>query len=235
MNLRGVIIMLNLLKDFSILYAEDEPAIRSDIAEYLSSYFQCVYIASDGAEALDYYYAHRPDVLLLDINLPYISGLDVAREVRQSDDETKILILTAHSDNEKLLQATELKLTKYLLKPITPVRFKEAMQQLASELSHHSKRFDRLDGECIWDCKSKRLLHKSRPVELTDKECRLLTLLLESRTFIVSYADIMVNVWEDSFDREISLDSVKNQVSKLRKKLPENIIESVYGVGYRLR
>jgi DNA-binding response OmpR family regulator len=227
--------MLNTLEGFSILYAEDEPAIRSDVSEYLASYFRCVHVAADGAEALEYYTTHRPEVVMLDIHLPYIDGIEVAREIRRQDPGVKILMLTAHAEQETLLKATELKLTKYLLKPITPRRFKEAMEQLAEELAQHSDRFVRLGPSCIWDRENRRLLHRNHPIDLSDKEERLLAHLIRQPGATVSYADIMVAVWEDAYEREISLDSVKNQVSKLRKKLPEGSLESVYGVGYRLK
>lgn len=116
--------MTSILKDHSILYVEDEPSIRANIVEYLESYFDTVYTASDGAQALELYNKHRPDIAMLDINLPYMDGLTVAREIRSQDEKIKLVMLTAFTDKEKLLQATELKLTKYLVKPVAPKLFK---------------------------------------------------------------------------------------------------------------
>jgi len=77
--------MLSILKRHTILYVEDEPEIQANISEYLSNYFGTIHLASDGKEALAQYYKNRPDVLLLDINLPNTDGLSVAQEIRESD------------------------------------------------------------------------------------------------------------------------------------------------------
>jgi DNA-binding response OmpR family regulator len=227
--------MTKILKNYSILYVEDEPTIQQNICEYLESYFDEVYVASDGKKALELYYEHCPDVMLLDINLPYISGLDVAKEIRQENASVKIIMLTAYTDTEKLLTATELKLSKYLVKPIEPKLFKETMLNLSKELLANPLDFALVALNCIWHKKEEVLYLHNVPVDLSEKEHRLFKLLLAHKGSTVCYEDIMISVWEDAFDNEISLDSVKNQVSHLRKKLPKNCIKTVYGQGYMLR
>lgn len=227
--------MLSILKNHSLLYVEDEPTIRENITEYLESYFGTVYVASDGKEALDLYNMHHPDVLMLDINLPFLSGLEVAKQVRGKDQTVKIVMLTAHTEKEKLLAATELKLTKCLIKPIAPKLFKETMGLLAQELRQNPSLFVNLSSNCIWNKKQEVLRIDDTPVSLTEKEQRLLKLLIENRGSTVSFEDIMITVWEDAFEKEISHDSVKNQISHLRKKLPQVCIDAVYGTGYRLK
>lgn len=227
--------MLDVLQNYSLLYVEDEPEIQANMKEYLESYFQVVDVASDGEEALKLYRQNHQDVLLLDINLPYLDGLSVAREVRKTDKGVKILMLTAHTDQEKLLAAVELKLTKYLVKPLTPKVFKEALHTLAQELSLTSESFVKCAENYFWDKERKRLLHGNNEVTLLEKERRLLGLLIENHTKVVSYQDIMVTLWDDAFEREISIDSVKNQVRTLRKKIPDNVIYNVYGQGYIFR
>jgi len=125
--------MLKTLKNKSILYVEDEPEIQANIAEYLQNYFSKVYLAKDGRGALEQYQNYKPDVLLLDINLPYVDGLTIAQKIRKNNKQIKIIMLTAYTEKEKLLKATELKLTKYLIKPISPKEFKGTMQLLADE------------------------------------------------------------------------------------------------------
>jgi len=227
--------MHHILKNHSILYVEDEPEIQSNIAEYLGSYFADVYLASNGDEALDQYYKHYPDVLLLDINLPRLDGLSVAKKVREKDHSAKIIMLTAFTEKEKLLKATELKLTKYLIKPVSPKEFKETLELLAKELINNPTRYLNLSNCYIWDREQEQLTLNDSPVSLTEKEHRLLKLFITNKSKTISYEKIMVEVWEDAFEREISIDSVKNQVSQLRKKLPEGCIVSVYGEGYVLK
>ncbi|NOR57562.1 MAG: response regulator, partial [Sulfurimonas sp.] len=93
---------------FSILYAEDDERIREKYAKFLRLYFKDVYEATNGKEALELYDENRPDVIILDINMPIINGLEVAKIIRRRDNETQLIILSAYSDREKLLVATEL-------------------------------------------------------------------------------------------------------------------------------
>lgn len=227
--------MIGLLKNHSILYVEDEPRMRANITEYLESYFGTVHVASDGEEGLLLYKEHHPDVLLLDINLPHVSGLELAKEVRTIDQTVKIVMLTAHTKKDNLLAATELKLTKYLIKPITPKLFKETMELLAQELRLNPSRFVNLSPNCIWNKKQEVLRIDDKPVAFTEKEHRLLKLLIKTRGSKIYYEDIMIALWEDAFDKEISTDSVKKQVCNLRKKLPDGCISTVYGEGFILK
>ena len=228
--------MLNILKKHSILYVEDELEIQANMKEYLESYFHTVDVASNGEDALKLYNKNRQDVLLLDINLPYLDGLSVAKEVRNQDMDTKIIMLTAHTDREKLLAATELKLTKYLVKPLTPKVFKEALHVLAKELMlSTSSSYLKFSTNYFWDRERKILITEEKEVLLLEKERRLLNLLIEKKSSVVSYEEIMVTLWDDSFEREISIESVKNQIRTLRKKIPKDTIENVYGQGYVYR
>jgi len=84
----------------------------------------------------------------------------------------------------------------------------------------------------LWDCKRKQLSHKQRSISLTQKETLLLDLLIQKREQCVTFEDIQVNVWAESFEEDISNQSVKLQITGLRKKLPKGCIKNVYGRGY---
>lgn len=227
--------MLSILKKHTILYVEDEPAIQTSIAEYLNNYFGEVYLASKGKTALDLFWAHQPDVLLLDINLPDIDGLSVAEEVRKNNSTSRIIMLTAHTEKEKLLRATELKLTKYLTKPVAPKVFRGALTALAKELSENPSEFIRLGEGLVWNQADATLLNEKSIVPLAEKSRRLLKLFVEHKGKTMTYERIVSAVWENAYDKEVSLDSIKNQVSQLRKHLPRNCIVSIYGEGYMLQ
>lgn len=226
--------MLSILKNYSLLYVEDEPEIQANMLEYLKSYFLTVYVASDGKEALSLYKDHKPDVAILDIELPFINGLSLANMFREENKSIKLIMLTGHTETETLLEATQLKLTKYLVKPISPRKFKEMLTLLSQELESLSLDFIELSEGYRWNKQENSLTQHKENIPLNEKEHRLLKLFLNKKNQTVNYEDIMVAVWEDSFEREISIDSVKNQVSNLRKKLPKNSISSVYGQGYIL-
>lgn len=227
--------MHELLKNYTILYVEDEPSIQKNIQEYLEGFFKEVYVASDGKEGLEKYLEHKPQVLLLDIDIPYMDGLTLAKKIRQNDKTVSIIMLTAFTEQEKLLRATELKLLKYLVKPLDLNAFQETLALLAEELCSTFGHKVFLGEGYVWQKDKKQLTYKNDIMDLTAKEQHLLDLLVRHKNTSLSFEDIMAHVWEDEFDREISVNCVKNVVSDLRKKLPAHAIKSIYGKGYMLQ
>ena len=226
--------MKNLLKNYTILYVEDEPSVQKNMLEYLEGYFKEVFVASDGKDGLEKYNNHKPDAMLLDVDLPYMDGLSLAKEVRAIDKKVSIVMLTAFTEQDKLLKATELKLVKYLVKPIDIIAFKETLDLLAQELTDVSKDIVMLENGYSWNLNSESLYCNQEKIDLTTKEILLIKLLIENRHSSISFETIMAEVWVDDFDKEISFNSVKNLVSSLRKKLPKDCLKSVYGKGYML-
>ena len=226
------------LVQFSILVVEDEPEIRKYYKEILETYVEEVHEAGDGTEALALYERHRPDILFMDINLPGASGLEVVREIRRHDKKTRIVIISAHSETPMLLEAVEMGLTRYIVKPIQRTAFKEALQKATEELEEmdatgSAVKIDR-EGDMVWDPRSETLILGDQPVKLTKNERRLLGGLMEQRNGVCSFEAITFAVWPDDIEKG-SMASIKMLVRQLRSKLGEARIESVYGEGYRLR
>jgi len=224
--------MKTALNPYTILYAEDDIALQKSTTEYLQRYFKEVYVASDGKDALSLYDRYQVDVVILDIDMPYVDGLSVARQIRQGNDTIPIVMMTAFTDTDMLLEATELNLCTYLVKPVNVVAFKEALQKISVKLRKLSNHNIRLAEGYSWDSKEEVLTHDSISVELSQKEQVLLALFMRHHGRCVSFEEIMAVVWEDEFEKEISRQSVKLQVLMLRKKLPKNSIQNVYGKGY---
>ena len=227
--------MRQLLNTFTILYTEDEQEVQRNIAEYLQSYFKEVYVASDGNEAMQLYKEHSPDVMLLDINIPYKDGLSVAKEIRSIDKEVRILMLTAHTDEKLLLDAIGINLTKYLVKPINPSDFKKALNCVAEELLSHASVSVKFAKDFVWYKEVRKLFYQDKEVELKLKEANLLELLLLRRGHCVSNEEIIAIVWSEYYEEEISQNSIKSLVNNLRKKLPDEAIENIYAKGYCLK
>jgi len=226
--------MKEILESHSILYAEDELGVQQTTAAYLHRYFKEVYTASDGQEAWELYTKHKPDVLLSDVDMPHMDGLTLALKIREHNSSIPIIMITAYTDTDKLLKATELNLTKYLVKPVDPIAFKEALQKLSKQLALADERFFHLKEGYVWDRDLQILSLHAEEIALLQKERILLHLFIDKHRQCVHYTDIMALVWEDDFDAEISIESVKFQVTQLRKKLPKESIKNVYGKGYIL-
>ena len=231
--------MMEQLAQYSILVVEDEPDIRKYYAEILRTYVEEVREAADGEEALIIYQERTPDILFMDINLPGISGLELVREIRKRDKTTRIVIISAHSETPMLLEAIEMGLTRYIVKPVQRTAFKEALQKAKEELcemaagSGDSVVID-TGKALIWDLKAQALTQEGEDVKLTKNERRLMECLVERCNRVCNFETITYAVWPDDYEKG-SVASIKMLIRQLRNKLGESRIESVYGEGYTLR
>ena len=220
---------LEKLKSLKLLYAEDEEGIRKPMANTLAYYLKEVLEARDGEEALDIYYQQRPDIILTDLRMPRKDGLDMVKEIRKNDKKTPILMITAHTDKEYLLSAIELKIEKYLIKPIALNELLSGLRLCVSEIESGRSLFLECKN-CKFDFKNRRILHEGgKETELTHKESDFLELLLRKKGMIVSYEEIELNVWKEEF---MSIAALRTLVKSLRKKLPNSSIKNHSQTGY---
>jgi len=220
----------------TILYAEDEEQTRLNYTNYLNRFFKEVYSVSNGEDALKQYEKNKPDILLLDINMPKINGLEVAKKIRTKDKKTRIIILTAHLEQDKLLFAAELNLTKYLPKPISRSELKNALNEAVSQLQEFKQDLDlvHLEEGFVWNKKSKKLKSSDVDVKLTKYEMLLLELLASQQNRIFNLDEISLHLWSDVEDLETNTTKLKDIIKRIRKKLPKTAIENIYGAGYKL-
>lgn len=217
------------LKVFTLLYAEDENKVQVKMTEYFESYFKTVYSASDGHEALDLYKRHSPDVVILDINMPKINGLEVARRIRQNDTKTRIIMMSAHSEKELLLQATEIDMSRYLIKPVAPYDLKQVLDKVASELISTSNNLN--ENRLDYVIEKEGLIYKNKLlIELSKSERIALTLLIKNIGYTVPYETFFYGTnGNGEINNEATL---RNIMAKLRKKCPDLSIKNIKDVGY---
>ena len=225
----------DIMNQYSLLFVEDEKAIRENYIHYLTRYFQNIYEAADGASAYKIYLEKKPEVMIVDINIPNMTGLELAKKIRENDHATKIVMLTAHSDRETLLQATELKLTKYLIKPVSRSDFQDTLEMVFNELSKFhisSKKVLKFDDFYGWNYETDELFFKNELIILTYKETQLLKLLCSKAERTFSYDEIIGFLWEDTY--EDRGDALKTIIKNLRRKLPKKRIKNIFGIGYKI-
>lgn len=223
------------LYPYKILVVEDEEAIRKNYIIFLKMFFKEVYEADDGEKAYNLYKSEKPDIMIVDINIPKLNGLELIKKIRERDFTTKIIILTAHSDKYFLFEAIELKLTKYLVKPVSRKDLNEALDLAINEISQYTIlniKNIQLTDEYSWNTELKELKFHNKIIDLTNKERNFLSLLLSHKNRAFNYNEIFEYVWTN--EELISLNSLKNLVKRLRKKLPENMISNVFNEGYKI-
>jgi len=217
------------LKALTILYAEDEIGIRKNIMKTLSYYAKDVYEASNGKEALDLYEEKKPDIILSDIHMPIMDGIEFIKKVRKKDKNTPVVMITAHTDKKYLLEAVELHMEKYIVKPINTRMLFEVLGKCIDSLNISRIEILLCDKNYSYNFENKKLIYKDEIIPLNKKEVLFIELLVNNQNRVVKYEEIQDKVWQDNVMTDNALRSV---VLHLRKKLPTNIINNLSGIGY---
>jgi DNA-binding response OmpR family regulator len=223
--------MKDMLKNFTILYVEDEELVRQNAVEYLSRVAKEVIEAKDGKEAIGMWKEYKPDIIITDINMPKLNGLDMASYIRTHDKDVQIIIATAHSDTDYLLRAVELQLVKYIIKPITKDKLVAALQKSIEFIQDKSKFNLMLSASCKYNAYEKVIYFDDREIKLTKNELLFLDLLAHHHTRVVKYEEIENAIWAYE---GMSQDAIRSLVRGIRKKVPQNTIENISGIGYKL-
>lgn len=220
---------LKVFKNLSVLLVEDDLLIIEEMIKTLEIFFDKVYSANDGESALFIYKEMKPDIILSDIVIPKLSGLELAKAIRKENYKTPIVFLSAYSDRDTLLNSINLGLSAYLVKPFSLEELLEACYKSLAR-GDVEGRVDFKNG-VIYDIKKKELSKDGDLVDAGSKEKALLELLLRHTDKTLSKEEIVYELWPlDS----ISDSALKSLLSRLRKKIGEERLINVRGGGWRL-
>lgn len=219
---------LSILQTKTILYAEDEKHIQNNIKQILELFFKQVYVASDGQEAFYMYEEFSPDVLMLDIYMPLMDGLEVVKKVRKNDVNIPIIMLSAHASQENLFEIVDKKICKFITKPFDIQKLNEALLKCASEFESDDVEVRLRHG--IYNQFSKTFIGLNEQITLTKKESQLLDLFIKYKNQVLSYEQIIEFFWENECTKE----SIKALIKELRKKIGKDDIKNIFGLGYKL-
>ncbi|MAC83305.1 response regulator transcription factor [Arcobacter roscoffensis] len=218
-------------KEYTILYVEDDEGVRTVNSRFLTRMFYKLYEAENGEEGFELYKKHQPDIILTDINMPKLNGIELAKKIRQTDKTTKIIISTAFSDKDYLLEAIELNLEKYIIKPLTSRNLLPALTKAIETLEKTKEKKIYLDENFYFDNTTSLFYVDEKALDLTKKELLFLKLLVTNKNRVVNYEEIEQYVWEDE---PMSLNSLRTSIGFLRKKIPFNCIKNISNMGYKL-
>ncbi len=226
------------MKSHTLLYAEDDELVRENLLYLLRDYFDEIFVVNDGQEALQTYYDKRPDIVILDISMPQIDGLEVARKIREKDENLPIIMLTGHSDRERLLDAVNLKLEAYLVKPVDYTKLNDILDKTIEKISETS--IIPFRKELIWDAQTQILRYKNRALKLTKKEKLTIEVLAQNLNKYVSNDALIYHVWDDEIPDESHDNKLIQLIYRLNKKIyeqtdyNEKLVENSYTLGYRI-
>lgn len=220
---------MNELKNLKILYIDDEDFIRESAIEYLGFYCDNIYEAANGISGYEAYKKYAPDIIISDIKMPKLNGIDMVRKIRQEDKNTKIILVTAFLETSYLLDAVELGLVKYLVKPLTANKLIPVLKSCLEDIVENKSIFN-LGNGFIFDTLNRTLFSNKKLVTLTKKELLFLEIMIKNYQRAIKYEEFNNYVWNS----EMTDDAIRTVVKELRKKISKETIKNVSGIGYQI-
>ena len=216
-----------------ILIIEDDIEISDMLNDYLSKNNYDTSIARDGINGIKIAKENNPDLIILDIMLPYKSGDEVLREVRKFSD-APVIILSAKESIQMKVDLLKIGADDYVVKPFD---LSELLARIETNLKRYVKSFNQ---KIIYNYKNitlnydlKEVLVDEDIIRLTSKEFEILYLLIKYPNKVFSKKNLSEAVWEDMYTYDN--DTINTHISNIRKKINIDLIETVWGMGYKLK
>jgi len=221
--------LLEQLKNYTLLCVEDEDVIRKGIVNTLKYYFKDVLEASNADDGYDLYLEYKPDIILSDIEMPKKNGIKMIEEIRENDLTTLVVMITAYSSEEYLLDLINLNINHYILKPVS------SQTLLSGILKAFGDKLDKklnFTHDLYFDMKSYCLFYQNEKVLLRKRDIEFLLLLHKNRNNVLTYDLIEENLWKD---KSMSISALKTFIKEFRQRMPLDIIDNVLQTGYKLK
>jgi DNA-binding response OmpR family regulator len=224
----------------SVLVVDDEPTIAEVVARYLERSGYRTHIANDGLQAVASAARHRPDLVVLDLMLPGLDGLEVMRRLRDQDrDRIAVILLTAKGEESDRVIGLRLGADDYVVKPFSPAELVARVDAVLRRIDTSPEREAPLElANMTIDPGARRLFVDGREVPLTQREFELLLFLARNPGRAFSRNQLMDAVWQYAFYSDTS--TVTVHIRRLRSKIEADPsrpahIQTVWGVGYRFQ
>lgn len=218
-------------KNLSVLYAEDDSQLREITTKTLEMVVGEVFSVSDGNDALSIYENNRIDIVILDIHMGSISGIDVAKAIRSKNDKIPIVIVSGSIATQDLLEACKLNLVEYIHKPIEFNALIKVLYLAVDRLKSQGMLIAKINDTVSYDYFAKSFIYPSgEKITLTKNEISAIELLLSHREQIVTY-----ETFAHVFEEEMSDGALKNLILRIRKKMiDDSNLRNLAKIGYSL-
>lgn len=220
--------ILSKLKNISVLLVEDDENTKLAITQSLEFYCKKIVSAKDGLEGFNKYFEDIFDIVVTDINLPNLTGLEMLDEIKKRAPQVLSIIITSYDTNENILASIELGAYNYLRKPFKIEELQTAIIMATKNLYEKNIKFQNIYE---YDLGNKILLKNDKEISMSKTEAKLFFLLISNINKVISYEIIENFVWGE---KSMSSEALRMVIKKIRLKTDQNIIENISGVGYKI-
>ena len=219
---------LNKLKNIKVLLVEDEEELSSSLKDAIGEYFYSFIIASNGSDGLKQFKSNKPDLVITDINMPIMNGLEMSEKLRENNPTLPIVILSAFSQKEYLLNAIDISITKYLIKPFDP---DELLEYIVSISDNIGKKDVLLMDGFEFNRNTNNLSLNGSFVKITKREVKFLNKLIDLSPSILSEEKMREELWDSE---NISAERIRTFIKRFREKTSKKLINNIKGQGYQI-
>lgn len=224
---------MDIKKDFSsydLLYVEDDDGVRNVNLRVLKRMFNNVHEGINGEDGYEKYKKHQPDIIITDLKMPKLDGISLVKKIREEDSKVRIIITTAFTNEKNLIDAVELDIVRYVVKPLNQRNLIPALEKAISQMDDAD--IIKIGEEIFLDIKNHILINKNKESQLARKEFMFLEILVRNRNRTVTYEEIENHIW---YEEPMSIYSLRTLVGNVRKKYSlEKNIQNISGMGYKL-
>jgi DNA-binding response OmpR family regulator len=221
---------MNNLKNLTILFVEDEENIRKGLNSAIGDEFKDFILARDGSDGLKKFQKYKPDIVITDILMPIMDGLEMSKEIKKISTNIPIVILSAFDEKERLLKAIDIGIDKYLIKPIDAQDLMDALDYIGKDLLAMDDLLN-LGNGYKFDRGRRVLLRGDEVITLTKKELLFITVLVKNLGAYVLHDEIKKYVWTN---KSVSDAAIRTFIKRVRTKTDKQFIKNIPGLGYKI-
>jgi DNA-binding response OmpR family regulator len=214
-----------------MLYIEDDDDTREQMSGILKLYTKQLIVASNGMDAIDICSKHDVQLIITDLEMPKLNGIDFIKKFRQNNIHTPIIVTTAFATSDYLLSCANLSIQGYILKPFTQERIKKTLKNAIRYIRENL--YFNLGHKLMYDKGTRTIIKNSQEYKLTNEEKLLLDLLLKNKNRVTTYNEIEAEIWVQH-NKTMSETALRTLVKKLRQKCNKNTIKNISGSGYTI-
>ena len=227
--------LIELLKNITILYVEDDEDTKEVMRNTLSEFSKNIIMADNGEEAMKILNTKDINLIITDIEMPDKNGIEFIREVRSTNLNIPVIVFTAYSTKDYLLECVNLNIQGYIQKPISYQKIKDVLYKVIDYLDIKVESNAKLTDEIEYDFARQDLrnIKTGEAIKINRKELKTIEVLLKNKNYVVTYEQIENYVWK-SDNETMSSTALRTIIKNIRKKVEDIPIVNVSGIGYKI-